>query len=79
MKKGIIRHAFGDVAYSLTDEGLVLVDDGTHKGLFDSRGVWVSGELRQADPQMCVWVTNQHQPTGVVDPKRQGKVPHLAD
>ena len=78
MKKGIIRHAFGNVAYSLTDDGLVRVDDNGTEGLFTGAGVWVSGELREADPQMCVWVSNQHD-TGVVDPKRQGNVPHLGD
>ena len=75
MKTGVIRHAFGDVAYSLTEDGLVKVNDGGNEGLFTGAGVWVSGSLREADPQMCVWVSNQHEPTGVIDPKRQGKYP----
>ena len=78
MKTGIIRHAFGNVAYSLTEDWLVRVNDGEKEGLFTSEGVWVSGELREADPQMCVWVSNQHEPSEVIDPKRQGTVPHLS-
>ncbi len=75
MKTGIIRHAFGDVAYQLTEEKLVHVNDGSHEGLFTGEGIWVSGDLRECDPQMCVWVSNQHETSEVVDPKRQGKAP----
>ena len=78
MKRGVIRHAFGNVAYSLTDDGMVAVDDGNQQGLFTGEGIWVSGDLREADPQMCVWVSNQHDPSEVIDPKRQGTVPHLS-
>ena len=77
MKKGPIRHPFGDVIYQLTDDGNVQVTDGNRQGLFNKSGQWLSGELRQADPQMCVWVTNVHAPTGVIDPKRQSAVGHL--
>ncbi|MGI9328164.1 MAG: hypothetical protein ACR2PZ_23285 [Pseudomonadales bacterium] len=72
MKKGPIRHPFGDVIYQLTADGHVEVTDGDRKGLFTKRGEWVSGDLREADPQMCVWVTNVHEPNEVIDPKRQG-------
>lgn len=26
-------------------------------GRFDRHGGWIEGELRQADPQMCIWLT----------------------
>lgn len=45
-----------DTTYELTAEGLVRVVRGPKEGLFTWEGVWVSGELRTADPQMCIWV-----------------------
>lgn len=72
MKTGPIRHPFGDVMYQLNSNGEVEVNDGNRQGVFSRRGEWISGTLREADPQMCVWVSNVHEPTGVIDPKRQG-------
>lgn len=72
MKLGPIKHPFGDVLYQLTKDGHVHVKDGDREGLFTREGVWLEGEIREADPQMCVWVSNVHEPNGVIDPKRQG-------
>jgi hypothetical protein len=53
-----IRHPFDGSLYELTDEGNVLVTDGERQGLFRKDGRWISGELRQADPHLCGWITN---------------------
>tara|TARA_A100001037_G_C14880033_1_gene513519 strand:- start:205 stop:432 length:228 start_codon:yes stop_codon:yes gene_type:complete len=60
--KPAIKHPFGGVIYQLESDGTVNVSDGNRSGIFDSRGVWISGDLREADPQMCVWICNQPPP-----------------
>jgi len=60
--KPSIRHPFGGAKYELEPDGTVSVNDGEKSGVFNSLGQWVSGDLRQADPQMCVWITNQPPP-----------------
>ena len=46
--------ATGDV---YTDEnGNVRVESNGKSGLFRRDGSWISGELRQADPMMCIWM-----------------------
>jgi len=48
----------GDV---YTDEGgNVRVDSGGKTGLFRRDGSWISGELRQADPMMCIWMAGHN-------------------
>jgi hypothetical protein len=51
-----IRHPFTHALYE-RDDGLVKVTttDGV-EGRFRGDGRWVSGELREADPQLCGWV-----------------------
>jgi hypothetical protein len=52
-----IRHPFTHALYELDGDGTVRVtlDDGSI-GSFTSEGRWISGELREADPQLCGWV-----------------------
>jgi hypothetical protein len=54
-----IRHPFDDILYELTDEGLIRLTDGDRQGLFRQDGRWIEGDIRQCDPQMCVWVGNR--------------------
>lgn len=51
-----IRHPFSKALYEQDGPGRVLVTSGDRSGLFDSRGVHISGELEEADPQLCGWV-----------------------
>lgn len=53
-----MRHAFSKALYEVDAQGNVVVIDGNLRGVFDGSGRWLSGELRQADPQLCVWITN---------------------
>lgn len=55
---GGIRHAFTNASYELNEDGNIVVTDGALQGVFKRDGRWISGELREADPQMCVWVAN---------------------
>jgi hypothetical protein len=53
--KGIV-HPFSKALYEQDGEGNVRVTDGARSGLFTTKGVWLSGELRECDPQRCGWV-----------------------
>ena len=57
-----IRHPFGGALYALLADGRVRVSGDDGEGIFERDGRWVSGELRQADPQMCLWIANQSPP-----------------
>ncbi len=52
------RHPFGGALYELQPDGNVVITDGDRQGLFGPDGQWISGELRESDPQLCVWVAN---------------------
>ena len=51
-----IRHPFSHALYEQDGHGNVLVTDGARSGVFTGEGRWVSGELRECDPQMCNWI-----------------------
>jgi hypothetical protein len=59
------RHALSGATYESDGEGVVRV---TNKagvvGRFDGRGSWIDGELREADPHMCLWVAGRQLPPG---------------
>ncbi len=52
------RHPFDGSLYELQPDGNIKITDGDRQGLFGSDGQWISGELRESDPQLCVWVGN---------------------
>jgi hypothetical protein len=59
------RHALSGALYDVRDDGLVHVDlDGT-TGVFDHEGRWVSGELKHADPHLCLWLAGPQLPAGL--------------
>ena len=52
-----IKHPLSGAIYDLTSDGLIRVESRTGAvGIFDKDGRWQSGELRQADPHLCVWI-----------------------
>lgn len=57
-----IRHPFSRAVYALRPDGNVQVSGEHGEGVFGPDGRWVSGALREADPQMCVWISNQSPP-----------------
>ena len=54
------RHALSGAIYEYADDGVgpVLVSKDGAWGLFTANGVWVRGEIRMADPQMCRWIAS---------------------
>ena len=61
------RHPFGGALYELQSDGNVKVTDGERQGLFAPDGRWLSGTLRESDPQLCVWVANNPAPDKPLD------------
>ncbi len=53
-----IRHGFSNALYDLIAENKVKVttEDGV-TGVFDGEGRWLEGELYEADPELCIWLT----------------------
>ena len=51
-----IRHPFTRALYEPAGDDIVKVTDGDRSGLFTGGGKWISGELRECDPQLCNWV-----------------------
>lgn len=50
-----IRHPFTGALYEQHD-GKIKVTSGDDEGIFSIEGEWVSGDLRECDPQLCGWV-----------------------
>jgi len=53
-----IYHPFSRALYEQDGEGNVLVTDNEKTGLFRANGSWISGELKECDPQMCQTINN---------------------
>ena len=49
-------HPFTKALYEQDGSGHVKVTSGSRTGLFRSTGEHISGELEEADPQLCGWV-----------------------
>jgi hypothetical protein len=51
------QHALTRAEYHAEGPNMVRVVDGDRWGRFDRVGGWLEGELRQCDPQLCIWLT----------------------
>ena len=51
------RHALTNAEYQAEGPNAVRVVDGDKWGRFDRFGAWLEGEIRQCDPQLCIWLT----------------------
>ncbi len=51
-----ITHPYTGLLYEQDGEGHVIVSDGERSGLFHIDGRYISGEVKEADPQLCGWV-----------------------
>jgi hypothetical protein len=55
----IERHPFSGATYQALDVDRVLVEHNGTSGVFSRSGLWIEGELRAADPQLCRWVISE--------------------
>ena len=71
-----LTHPFDpDTLYQLDDDGNIRVSNGNSVGIFTDEGIHISGDIRCADPQLCVWVGNNPDPTVQGRPGRPSMVP----
>jgi hypothetical protein len=59
-------HMMTGAIYETISEGVarVTTPDG-RSGRFDDTGKWLEGELREADPLLCLWVAGRQLPAGM--------------
>ena len=55
--RGGLRHPFTRALYEPDGDGGVLVTRGEQQGRFRRDGSWIEGDLRDADPELCLWIT----------------------
>ncbi len=54
-----LTHPFDpDTLYELDSDGNIKISNGGKTGIFTRKGQYISGDIKQADPQLCVWVGN---------------------
>jgi hypothetical protein len=59
-----IKHPLSGAVYDLTDRGTILVQKDGATGEFTHDGVWIQGEIKQADPHLCLWIGGKQVPNG---------------
>ena len=57
-----IKHPLSGALYDLTTGGVIEVTKNGQRGLFTEKGVWLEGEIRQADPHLCLWIAGKQLP-----------------
>jgi hypothetical protein len=51
-----LQHPLSGAIYEESGDGHVLVTKDGRSGRFRTDGTWVDGDLRHADPHVCLWV-----------------------
>lgn len=60
-----LTHPFDpETLYELNEDGNIRLSNGNKVGIFTHEGRYLSGDIREADPQLCVWVGNNPDPEG---------------
>jgi len=55
-----IVHPLSGATYDLQADGTVRVESPAGPiGIFDVHGRWQSGDLKQADPHLCLWIAGK--------------------
>jgi len=58
-----IKHPLSGAVYDLEADGTIRVQakDG-RVGTFDKNGKWLDGDVKQADPHLCLWIGGKELP-----------------
>ena len=58
-----MTHPFDtDAFYELIEDGNIRVTRNGEEGTFTGEGIHLSGSIREADPQVCNWISNVPNP-----------------
>ena len=58
----VLKHPISGATYQLRDDGLVDVENNGLKGVFTFDGRHQSGDLKQADPHLLLWIAGPQLP-----------------
>ena len=58
----VLKHPMSGATYTLRDDGFVEVDNNGLKGVCAFNRRYQSGDLRQADPHMLLWMAGPQLP-----------------
>jgi len=59
----ILKHPRSGALYTVMADGNVQVENNGAAGLFTNRGVYISGDIKQADPHLILWMAGPQLPT----------------
>lgn len=51
-----LKHAITGVIYELTEDGNVMLSKDGRTAIYDAEAHYISGEIRDVDPELCRWV-----------------------
>jgi hypothetical protein len=68
-----LEHPLSGARYELEPDGTVTVHHNGASGSFDGHGRWRAGEIRWADPLLCVWLTAKPRPIPETETLAQGQ------
>ena len=57
-----MKHSRSGALYTVRKDGNVDVENNGVKGVFTSNGRYVSGDIRQADPHLILWLAGPQLP-----------------
>ena len=57
-----IKHPLSGATYDLMEDGTIKVEKNDLTGTFTEHGVWLRGDLRHADPHLCLWIAGKQLP-----------------
>ena len=67
-----------DTLYQCDDDGNIRLTNGNSVGIFTTEGIYISGDIKHADPQLCVWVGNNPDPETMFKRKGRNDLGHLS-
>ena len=51
-----IRHPLSGVIYDIADDGTIVLGKDGRTGRFTTQGLYLGGDIKTADPQLCGWI-----------------------
>ena len=51
-----IRHPLSGIVYDIADDGTIVLEKDGRTGRFTTDGMYLGGDIKTADPQLCGWI-----------------------
>jgi hypothetical protein len=51
-----MRHPLSGVIYDIADDGTIVLEKDGRTGRFTKQGLYLDGDIKTADPQLCGWI-----------------------